>query len=68
MLDNSSFSAPPSDNYCTVPNIEPLSAEDGRGDEHFACNEEDTTDDIIIGEDDVKVSEDEVSTVDGKEA
>lgn len=47
---------------------EELSAEDGRGDEYLACNEEDTTDDVIIGEDDVKVSEDEVSSVDGKEA
>lgn len=44
-----------------------ISAGDGRGDEYLACNEEDTTDDVIIGKDDVKVSEDEVSTVDGKE-
>lgn len=45
-----------------------ISADDGRGDEYLACNEEDTTDDVIIGDDDVKASKNEVSTLDEKEA
>ena len=45
-----------------------ITADDSRGDEYLACNEEDTTDDVIVGEDDSKASEDEVSTVDDEEA
>ena len=45
-----------------------ISADDGRGDEYLACNEEDTTDDVIIGDDDIKAGENEVSIVDEKEA
>ena len=40
----------------------------GRGDEYMTCNEDDSTDDVILGEGDIKASEDEVSTVDEKEA
>ena len=46
-----------------------ISADDGgRGDEYMACNEHDSTDDVILGEDDIKAIEDEVSTLDEKEA
>ena len=40
----------------------------GREDEYLACNGEDTTDDVIIGEDDIIASRDEVFTVDEEEA
>lgn len=40
--------------------------DDGREDEYLVCNREDGTDDVIIGEDDVRASEEDVSTVESK--
>lgn len=46
-----------------------ISADDvGREDEDLACSGVDTTDDVIIFEDDIRASGDEVSIVDDEEA